>query len=81
MGLHRPARRTAVRAHLAADTANGISAELPIDGWWSIPPGMSTHLTREPDGEWGHLACRTQIAADGIGLCLGTLSDARGSIG
>ncbi|SDX74330.1 hypothetical protein SAMN05661080_01014 [Modestobacter sp. DSM 44400] len=42
---------------------------------------MTTHLTREPDGEWVHLACRTQIAADGIGLCLGTLSDARGSIG
>jgi hypothetical protein len=28
-----------------------------------------------------HLACRTQIAADGIGLSLGTLSDARGVIG
>jgi hypothetical protein len=69
------------RTLVAADAANGISAELPIDSWWSIPPGMTTHLTREPDGEWVHLACRTQIAADGIGLCLGTLSDARGSIG
>jgi hypothetical protein len=28
-----------------------------------------------------HLACRTQIASDGIGLALGTLSDLRGSIG
>jgi hypothetical protein len=28
-----------------------------------------------------HLSCRSQIADDGIGLCLGTISDARGSIG
>ncbi|MGY2078272.1 thioesterase family protein, partial [Blastococcus sp. SYSU DS0828] len=69
------------RALITADAANGISVELPIDSWWSIPPGMTTHLTREPDGEWVHLACRTQIAADGIGLCHGELSDERGSIG
>lgn len=69
------------RTLVAADAANGISAELPIEDWWSIPPGMTTHLIREPDGEWVHLACRTQIAADGIGLCTGTLSDDRGSIG
>ncbi|WP_347057380.1 thioesterase family protein [Blastococcus sp. HT6-30] len=69
------------RALIAADAANGISVELPIDSWWSIPPGMTTHLTRDPDGEWVHLACRTQIAADGIGLCHGELSDERGSIG
>lgn len=69
------------RTLVAADAANGISAELPISDWWSIPPGMSTHLTREPDGAWVHLSCRTQIAADGIGLCTGTLSDVRGAIG
>ena len=69
------------RTLIAADAANGISAELPIGSWWSIPPGMTTHLTREPDGEWVHLSCRTRIADDGIGLCLGDISDARGSIG
>ncbi|OMQ15186.1 hypothetical protein A7K94_0211295 [Modestobacter sp. VKM Ac-2676] len=69
------------RTLIAADAANGISAELPLASWLSIPPGMTTHLTREPDGEWVHLSCRTSIAADGIGLCLGTLSDARGEIG
>jgi hypothetical protein len=69
------------RTLVAADAANGISAELPIGSWLSIPTGMTTHLTREADGEWVHLACRTQIAADGIGLCLGTLSDSRGAIG
>ncbi|MGY1858488.1 thioesterase family protein [Modestobacter sp. SYSU DS0290] len=69
------------RTLVAADAANGISVELPLRSWFSIPPGMTTHLTREPDGEWVHLSCRTSIAADGIGLCLGTLADARGAIG
>ncbi|MCZ2804806.1 thioesterase family protein [Modestobacter sp. VKM Ac-2983] len=69
------------RTLVAADAANGLSAELPISSWLSIPPGMTTHLTREPDGEWVHLSCRSSIAADGIGLCLGTLSDAAGEIG
>jgi hypothetical protein len=69
------------RTLVAADAANGISAELPISTWLSIPPGMTTHLTREPDGEWVHLSARSSIAADGIGLCLGTLSDAAGEIG
>jgi len=69
------------RTLVAADAANGISAELPIDTWWSIPPGMTAHLTREPDGEWVHLSCRSQLAADGIGLSLGDLSDVRGAIG
>ena len=69
------------RTLVAADAANGISAELPIDSWLSIPPGMTTHLVREAEGEWVHLACRTQVAAEGIGLSLGTISDARGVLG
>ena len=69
------------RTLIAADAANGISAELPIDHWLSIPPGMTTHLLREPEGEWVHLDCRSLIAADGIGLCTGVLSDVGGTIG
>ncbi|WP_299959069.1 thioesterase family protein [uncultured Modestobacter sp.] len=69
------------RALIAADAANGLSAELPISSWLSIPPGMTTHLTREPDGEWVHLSCRSRLTDDGLGLCSGTLSDTRGAIG
>jgi hypothetical protein len=69
------------RVLLAADAANGISIELPIDSWLSIPPGMTTHLVREAEGEWVHLACRTSIAANGLGLCTGTISDAAGALG
>ena len=69
------------RVLVAADAANGISAELPLSSWLSIPTGMTTHLFREPDGEWVHLAARSQLSDDGIGLTLGTLSDSRGPIG
>ncbi|WP_091561047.1 thioesterase family protein [Klenkia taihuensis] len=69
------------RVLIAADAANGISVELPLDRWLSIPPGMTCHLTREAQGDWVHLACRTRIEANGLGLCTGTVSDATGVVG
>ncbi|SDH16173.1 thioesterase family protein [Klenkia brasiliensis] len=69
------------RVLVAADAANGISAELPLEHWLSIPPGVTVHLTREAEGEWVHLACRTTIGANGLGLCTGTVSDAGGVVG
>ncbi|WP_261326929.1 hypothetical protein [Modestobacter marinus] len=35
---------------------------------------------REAVGEWVHPDARTVLAEDGIGLCSGTLSDARGAV-
>lgn len=69
------------RVLVAADAANGVSAELPLNHWLSIPPGMTTHLLREPAGEWVHLDCRTHLGEDGLGLCSGVLSDERGALG
>jgi hypothetical protein len=69
------------RVLVAADAANGLSAELPLTGWLSIPPGMTATLLREPAGEWVHLDCRTQLAEDGLGLCSGVLSDEHGGLG
>ena len=69
------------RVLVAADAANGVSAELPLTDWLSIPPGMATTLLREPAGEWVHLDCRTQLSDDGLGLCTGVLSDAAGALG
>ncbi|MGY1815818.1 thioesterase family protein [Blastococcus sp. SYSU D00820] len=69
------------RALIAGDAANGLSAELPIDEWLSIPPGMAATLLREPEGEWVHLACRTDLSGDGLGLSRATVSDERGAVG
>ena len=69
------------RVLVAADAANGLSAELPLDRWLSIPPGMATTLLREPAGEWVHLDCSTRLAEDGVGLSSGVLSDEHGALG
>ena len=69
------------RAIVVADSANGISAVLPMDKWLSIPPTMTTTLLRPADGEWVHLACRTTLSADGLGLTEGDLFDSAGKIG
>jgi hypothetical protein len=69
------------RALIVADSANGLSAELPLDKWLSIPPTMTTTLLREPAGDWVHLACRTILTGDGLGLATATLHDPAGEVG
>jgi hypothetical protein len=69
------------RTLIIADAANGLSAVLPIADWLSIPPTMTTTLLRPADGEWVHLSCQTELAADGVGLTHGDLFDADGFIG
>jgi GNAT superfamily N-acetyltransferase/acyl-CoA thioesterase len=69
------------RVLIAADSANGLSLSLPLEQWLSIPPTMTATLLRPPVGEWVHLACRTHLAADGIGLAHADLFDPDGHIG
>jgi hypothetical protein len=69
------------RALIVADSANGISAVLPMTSWLSIPPTMTTTLLRPAAGEWVHLACRTALSADGLGLTTGELFDLDGALG
>jgi hypothetical protein len=69
------------RALIVADSANGLSAVLPWDKWLSIPPTMTATLLREPDGEWVHMATRTILSDDGLGLAEATLSDKYGKVG
>jgi hypothetical protein len=68
------------RLLVLADAANGISGELPWGKWMFIPPGMTLTMLREPVGEWIHLAARTTLGTDGIGLCHGQLSDETGPV-
>jgi hypothetical protein len=69
------------RALIVADSANGLSAALPMDQWLSIPPTMTTTMLRPAEGEWVHMSCRTELAADGVGLAHGDLHDAGGHLG
>jgi hypothetical protein len=69
------------RVLIVADSANGLSAVLPMDKWLSIPPTMTTTLLRPAAGEWVHLACRTALTDDGLGLATATLHDLSGELG
>ena len=69
------------RVLITADSANGLSLSLPLEQWLSIPPTMTATLLRPPAGEWVHLACRTHLADDGVGLAHAALFDADGLIG
>ncbi|MDA8369240.1 MAG: thioesterase family protein [Nocardiopsaceae bacterium] len=61
-----------------ADSANGLSLELPLDSWLSIPPGLSVTVLREPVEEWVHMAARTHLAGDGVGLTEAEVTDTKG---
>jgi hypothetical protein len=38
-------------------------------------------LLRPPTGEWVHMACRTHLTADGMGLAHADMFDTQGFIG
>lgn len=69
------------RAVIVADSANGISNELPIGKWLFIPPTMTYTSLRQPSGEWVMLDARTTIAPDGGGLTQAVLGDTDGICG
>ena len=70
------------RVLVTADSANGISGELPMDGTWMfVPPSFSIALQREPLGEWVLLDARTTLAPDGLGVCAFNVSDEHGILG
>ncbi|PKK15760.1 thioesterase family protein [Thermomonospora sp. CIF 1] len=69
------------RALIVADSANGISLALPMRQWLSIPPTMTATLGRLPEGEWVHMAARTRLSDDGLGVAHATMSDLTGYLG
>jgi hypothetical protein len=63
------------------DSANGVSAELPIQDWSFVPVDLNLVLHRHPEGEWVGMSARTTLEADGIGMSRTRLFDAGGSLG
>jgi hypothetical protein len=69
------------RVIAVADSANGISGELPMGAWLFVPPSLSLALQRHPHGEWTLLEARTTLGTDGIGMTSLRLADADGYLG
>ncbi len=72
------ATRPIETALLIADSANGVSGELPMGEYLFVPPSLSVAVERAPAGEWILLDARTTLASDGIGTTTFRLADERG---
>jgi hypothetical protein len=68
------------RVVVAADTGNGISAELDFRGNLFINPDLTVYLHRLPAGEWICLDSVTNLG-EGTGLAQSALYDQQGPIG
>ncbi|PHQ48082.1 hypothetical protein BLA24_32070 [Streptomyces cinnamoneus] len=68
------------RLLLTADSANGVSAELPIDRWLSISPELTVHVARLPRGPWLCLDAETSAGPGETGLATGRLWDGEGLV-
>jgi acyl-Coa thioesterase superfamily protein/acyl-CoA thioesterase superfamily protein len=64
-----------------ADFGNGVSAELPFDGFLFINADLTIHLQRAPGGDWIGLDARTKLAVGGAGLAESVLHDEHGPVG
>ena len=69
------------RLLICADSANGVSAEMPFSDWLFVPPSLTVNLLRYPSGDWICLDAKTAVAADGVGLTESILADANGFVG
>lgn len=67
------------RILLAADSGNGVSAELDYNRYLFINTDLSVHLLRMPAGDWVCLDATTRVG--GLGLTDTVLWDERGRIG
>ncbi len=66
------------RLLVVADSANGLSGELPITEWYFIPPTMTATIQRAPRHEWMFLDAHSTIGPHGIGLTQATIADEDG---
>jgi hypothetical protein len=69
------------RVMLLADSANGVSHELPFTEWLFVPPSLSIAIHRYAVGDWVRLDAKTDLGADGIGVTTFTLGDQLGVLG
>lgn len=69
------------RLAVVADSANGISGELPHGEWLFIPPTLTLTLGRAPVGPWIYLTAQTLITGSGTGVTVGEVLDSDGLVG
>jgi hypothetical protein len=69
------------RLLIMLDSANGVSAELPLREWTFVPIDLQLSLYREPAGDWIGMDARSVIDPGGVGCAHTTVFDATGACG
>jgi len=69
------------RVLIMVDSANGVSAVLPMTAWTFVPVDLLMTLERAPDTEWVGMSAKTTIGTDGIGATETILFDVDGAFG
>ena len=69
------------RLLLLVDSANGISAELPLAKFTFVPVALTVAVERDPRTEWVGMRAKTTIDPDGVGLTRADLFDEEGYLG
>jgi len=67
-----------LQAVQAADFSSGVGQIVDMREWSFINPEISLYFFRPPEGEWILIRSRTRTGANGAGLTMETLSDAKG---
>ncbi|HEY8038777.1 MAG TPA: thioesterase family protein [Polyangiaceae bacterium] len=63
------------------DSANGVSIELEMSKYLSVPVNLTVSLTRAPAGEWFAMRAKTTLASEGTGTTRAELFDEHGAVG
>jgi Thioesterase-like superfamily len=69
------------RLLLMVDSANGISAELPLSRFTFVPIELTVSVVRHPRTEWVGMSARTIIDRDGVGQVRAELFDEESYLG
>jgi len=69
------------RLLIVADSVNGLSVEVPMQTYLSIPPGVTVTLDRYPVGDWVFVNARSRLTTRGVGHAEGWLGDVNGRLG
>jgi hypothetical protein len=69
------------RLMLMVDSANGISAALPLFEYMFVPVELTVTVRRYPRTEWVGMHAATTIEEDGVGLTRAELFDEEGYVG
>ena len=69
------------RVAVAADSGNGISAELDFKRWIFVNSDLTINLLRAPEGEWICIDARTLLGPRGGGVAEASVFDERGLVG